>query len=98
KKADSSALWTDDEIQAVTALSDQLSGALESARLYREAQYRAEAERVIAEISNKIGATIQFESILQTTAEELSRALGNPEVFIQIQPIQSAPRSSTRSD
>lgn len=98
KKADSSALWTDDEIQAVTALSDQLSGALESARLYREAQYRAEAERVIAEISNKIGATIQFESIMQTTAEELSRALGNPEVFIQIQPVQSTPRSSTSSD
>jgi len=98
KKADSAPAWAEDEIQTVTTLSDRLGGALESARLYREAQYRAEAERVIAEISNKIGASIEFESILQTTAEELSRALGNPEVLIQIQPTQNMPGSSTPSD
>jgi hypothetical protein len=43
-------------------------------------------ERNTSEISAKISSTTQFDSILRTAAEELSRVLGGSEVHVQLQP------------
>ena len=41
--------------------------------------------------AGKIGSSIRLESILQTTAQELSQALGGgTEVLVQVQPVSSA--------
>ena len=53
--------------------------------LLKSTQRRAEIERVTADISGKIGSTTQFDSILRTAAEELSRVFGGSEVLVQIQ-------------
>jgi GAF domain-containing protein len=81
--------WETDEVDIVQAVAERLSLALESALLLKSTQRRADIERITADISGKIGATTQFDSILRTAAEELSRALGGSEVLVQIQPLES---------
>lgn len=81
--------WDDDEVDIAEAVADRLSLALETSLLLKSTQRRAELERVTADIAGKIGATTQFDSILRTAAEELSRVLGGSEVLVQIQPLDS---------
>ncbi len=78
--------WDPDEIDIVEAIAERLSLSLEASLLLKSTQRRAEIERITAEISTRIGATTQFDSIIRTAAEELSRALGGSEVLVQIQP------------
>ena len=77
--------WETDEVDIAQAVAERLSLALESSLLLKSTQRRAEIERITADISGKIGATAQFDSILRTAAEELSRALGGSEVLVQLQ-------------
>lgn len=77
--------WDEDEVDIAEAVADRLSLALETSLLLKSTQRRAEIERITADISGKIGATTQFDSILRTAAEELSRVLGGSEVLVQIQ-------------
>jgi PAS domain S-box-containing protein len=77
--------WDPDEVDIVEAVAERLSLALETSLLVRTTQRRAEIERLTADISGKISAATQFDSILRTTTEELSHALGGSEVLVQIQ-------------
>jgi GAF domain-containing protein len=77
--------WDEDEVDIATAVAERLSLAIESILLLKSTQRRAEIERITADITSKIGATSQFDSILRTAAEELSRALGGSEVLVQLQ-------------
>ncbi|HAV76912.1 MAG TPA: hypothetical protein DCX53_06110, partial [Anaerolineae bacterium] len=79
-------VWDDDELDIAEAVAERLSLALESSLLLKSTQRQAEIERITADISTKIGATTQFDAILRTTAEELSRVLGGSEVLVQLQP------------
>lgn len=76
--------WDEDEVDIAEAVADRLSLALETSLLIRATQRRAEIERITADISGKIGGTTQFDSILRTAAEELSRVLGGSEVLVQL--------------
>jgi len=76
--------WETDEVDIVEAIAERLSLALESTLLLKSTQRRAEIERVTADISGKISASTQFDSILRTTAEELSRVFSGSEVLVQI--------------
>jgi GAF domain-containing protein len=77
--------WDADEIDVAEAVAERLSLALEASLLLKSTQRQAEIERITADIATKIGATTQFDSILRTAAEELSRVLGGSEVLVQIQ-------------
>ena len=76
--------WEADEVDIAQAVAERLSLALESSLLLKSTRRRAEIERITADISGKIGATAQFDSILRTAAEELSRVLGGSEVLVQL--------------
>ncbi len=78
--------WSEAESRLYQSIVDRLSFALENARLFSEARKRANFERITSEVSNKISNSVRFETILRTTAEELSRILGGAEVLVQIQP------------
>ncbi len=75
-----------DEIDIAEAISERLSLAIESATLLRTTQRRADIEKITTDISSKVSSSTRFETILQTAAQELSRALGG-EVIVQIEPI-----------
>ncbi len=86
-----------DDIDITEAVAERLSLAIETALLLKTTQRRADIERMTSEISGKISSTTQFESILRTAAEELSRALGGSEVIVQLQSAESAEQTSESS-
>lgn len=75
-----------DDVDIAESVAERLSLAIETALLLQTTRKRVEIERVTSEISGKISSSTQFEAILRTAAEELSRALGGSEVLVQIQP------------
>ena len=77
--------WLDDDIDIAEAVSERLALAMENARLFQSTNRRAERERIVSEISSKISGNIRIESLLETTAQELSQALNGSEVLIQLQ-------------
>lgn len=76
--------WTDVDITLAETLAEQLGTALESPRLYRDISQRAERENVISDIASKISSSIQLDTILRNTVQELGRALVESEVILQI--------------
>jgi GAF domain-containing protein len=67
------------------AAAERAALALENARLVESAQRRAARERAIGDISTRIGAVSNLESILQTAVEELGRKIGGAaEVTLEI--------------
>jgi GAF domain-containing protein/HAMP domain-containing protein len=86
KGTESGHVWRQEEIKIIQAVSDRVALALENARLFAETSRRAIKEAMIAEISAKIGASINLENVLQTAVEELGRTLPASEVIIQFNP------------
>jgi GAF domain-containing protein/HAMP domain-containing protein len=84
KKPDSTSAWTHDETTLAISLSEQLSGALESARLYKESQQRAAREALVSDISARIGALPRVESIVRETVQELGEAIGNAKITFSL--------------
>jgi GAF domain-containing protein len=84
KKSAISESWTQEETNLAIALSDQLSGALESARLYKESQQHAARESLISDISARISAISNTETIVRETVLELGQTLGNASVTFQL--------------
>jgi GAF domain-containing protein len=82
--AEANRKWTEDEKEMVQAVSDRAAFALENARLFEETSRRAEQEETIARVTTQIGASTDFNHILQTTIQELGRALGASRSFIQL--------------
>ncbi len=66
---------SEEEVQMLTAFMDQAAVALENARLFDEARRRAQREHQIYEITSRLGRTPDISTILQTTVNELGRAL-----------------------
>jgi hypothetical protein len=77
--------WTEDDIAIVEAAAKRAALSLENARLLDESQRRAAKERIIGEISTKIGRLVDIDNMVQTTIQELSLALPDAEVAIQFQ-------------
>lgn len=85
-RTNGSTIITQDEVDIAEAISERLSLAIETATLLRTTQRRADIERITTDISAKVSSSTRFETILQTAAQELSRALGG-EVVVQIEPV-----------
>ena len=83
KKSEISETWTQEETNLAVLLSDQLSGALESARLYRESQQRAARESLVSDISARISSSARVETIIRETVHELGQTIGNATVTFQ---------------
>jgi len=78
--------WAEDDIDIAEAVADHLALAIENARLFQASANRAARERIVSDISSKIGGNIYIKNILQIAAQELSQALHGSDVLIQIQP------------
>jgi GAF domain-containing protein len=76
--------WTESEIALIEAIADQLALAIENARLLEETQQRAERERIIANITMRVRASMDPDTILQTAVRELGAALGTDRAFVKL--------------
>ncbi|MBU0492647.1 MAG: GAF domain-containing protein [Chloroflexi bacterium] len=84
RKATTGETWTDEEETLLQTLTDQLGVALESARLYQDTQRRAAQERLTGEITARMRETLDLETIVQTAAREMRRALNLAEAEVRI--------------
>lgn len=80
----SAAEWTTEQKNLVEAIVAQATLALENARLVEESQSAAAQERLTNEITAKIWASSNMDTILQTAVRELGRSLEATEVEIEI--------------
>jgi GAF domain-containing protein len=77
-------VFTETESRMYEAVSDQAAIALRSLRLLDDAENRARRERIIREITTKMGHTVELDSILDTAVRELGRALGVSRAFVRL--------------
>jgi GAF domain-containing protein len=83
-KSSDSEPWTFHEVEDVKQLSNQISNALESARLYNEAQRRSYFEQVIGEITTSISAATEVDDIIRETVAHLGETLQDSDVALRI--------------
>ena len=76
--------WSEEEISTLEELVDQLGMTLDSARAFKETQDRAATQQVVGQIANRMRETLDLETVLQTTAQEMRQALGLHSVTIQL--------------
>lgn len=77
--------WTPEEIADVESLSDQISNALESARLFNDAQRQAAREFTIGTISDRLGKALDIDEIMETAVRELGDLMSDAEIAIQLE-------------
>jgi GAF domain-containing protein/HAMP domain-containing protein len=76
--------WRPEEIDLARRLAERLALALENTRLLEQARRRAAQDRLISQISGRLRASLDPDTILQTTVRELGRALGTTLAAIEI--------------
>jgi hypothetical protein len=65
-------------------VADRAALALENASLFEATERRAAQERVVAEVTSRIGESNDMQRILQTTVQELGRTLGASRTYIKL--------------
>jgi GAF domain-containing protein len=69
----------------LTAIASQVAIALQNARSYEDAQRRAERERLVRQIIERIQTAPDVDGVLQVAVRELGRALRVPRTFVQLE-------------
>ena len=68
-------IWTKSELELAETLSEEISVALESARLYDQSQRRSARERIVGQTAIRLRETLDIERVLEIAARELRNAL-----------------------
>ena len=76
-------LYDEHDRDLLIAIANQAAIAIENARLFKQAQARAERERVIREISDQMQQATDVETLMQAVVRETAAALGVPRAFFQ---------------
>jgi GAF domain-containing protein/HAMP domain-containing protein len=78
--------WLEDEKALLETIIDQMGASLDSARLFEETQLQAQRERLVAEVTANMRATLDIDNVLQTAAHEMLNALNLAEVEVRLSP------------
>ncbi|MEJ2556624.1 MAG: GAF domain-containing protein, partial [Anaerolineae bacterium] len=84
RQGESGEMWTTEAVTLLETLAEQLSVALESARLYQDTQRRAEYERLSGEATARMRETMDVDTVLQTAVHEMRQILGLAEVEVRM--------------
>lgn len=76
--------WTGEELALVETVSEQLAQTVENLRLFEETQKRASREQLTREITDKMRALPDMNSIIQTGLTELAKALRVPRTYVKL--------------
>jgi GAF domain-containing protein len=71
-----SGAFSEADIAVLQTMADQVAVALQNARLFERTARQARRERLVVDITSKIRATTDVDSMLRTAVEELRSALG----------------------
>lgn len=78
--------WSQAELALAETVGDQLAQTMESLRLLEDAQRRAAGDRLMSEVMGRMRETLDLETVLKTTADELFRVLNLDEVTVRLVP------------
>lgn len=79
-------LWSEDEITVVNNIASQVAVALENARLFETTVRRAEREKKVLQITDKIRSTNDPEEMMRIAVRELQQALNASRAQIFVRP------------
>lgn len=68
--------YHDRDVQLMGSMANHLAVAIQNARLYRQAQLRAQREAVLRDVTTHIRDAADVDSVMRTTVQQLSQALG----------------------
>jgi GAF domain-containing protein len=85
--------YTENDEEMLGTLGGSLAAIIANARLLEQIRLQAERERVIYEVTSNIRRSTDIQSILMTTASELTRVTGARYAKIQVKPL-----SDTKQD
>ncbi len=71
-------------LATVQQVSERLALSMESARLLRDTRLRAIQDRLLSEVSARIGESLDIETVLKRAVQEMRAALGLKEVEIRM--------------
>lgn len=76
--------WNGETVTFLKGIADQLGLALDSARLYAETRKRSEQDRLVDDLTERMRATLDIQTVLETAAQEMRAALGLAEVEVRL--------------
>ena len=77
-------IWTSEEVSLIETLAEQLSVALEGARLYQDTQRRAMREGLIGEVASRVRESLDMEAMLRVATSEIRQALGLDKIVVRL--------------
>jgi GAF domain-containing protein/HAMP domain-containing protein len=78
--------WSNEEIELLEGLVEQLGEALENARLQQQARTRAVREQLVADVAAQLRRSLDVETVLRTAADRIRDVLELPEVTVRLAP------------
>jgi PAS domain S-box-containing protein len=78
--------WTAEEVALVEAVSEQLALTIENLRLFDDTQRHATREQLTRQITDKMRAAPDVDSIIQTGLTEIAKALGVSRTYVKLSP------------
>ena len=92
--------YAENDEELLGTLGGSLAAIIANARLLEQIRAQAERERILFEITDKIRRTTDMETILATTASEITRATGasRAKIKVGIKPSTAELRARSRND
>jgi GAF domain-containing protein len=90
--------YAENDEELLGTLGGSLAAIIANARLLEQIRAQAERERILFEISDKIRRTTDLETILATTASELTRAVGATGAQIKVGVTQPSTSQKSRTN
>ncbi len=88
--------WQTDEAETIRAVAQQATLALDSARLFEEAQMAAARERLLNEITARIRSTATLDGVLNSAVREISALTGASYAAIELELAEEAQGQAAR--
>jgi GAF domain-containing protein len=82
--------FDENDQEIIGSLGDSLGAILTNARLVDQIRQQVERQRMLYEITSKIRRSVDIETILRTSVNEISRAVGARTAHIRINPVQQS--------
>jgi GAF domain-containing protein len=96
-ESEQTSAYAENDEELLGTLGGSLAAIIANARLLEQIRAQAERERILFEISDKIRRTTDMETILATTASEITRAVGANRAKIKVGIKSSNAEQRTRS-
>jgi GAF domain-containing protein len=84
--------------ELLTAIASQAAIALQNTRLFERVQARAEQERLVRTITDRVRRSADREAILRTTLQELGQMLGASRSVIRLGTPDQLPGASSLAE